>query len=159
MSNAAMDRWSTDDPCKLVGQLASSIRPGLWINLLVRDINAAVGFQVDVLGARAVYSDSAFAIMSFGDSYWMLHSEATYSAHPIGPGLRATPARGTGCELRLQNCDPDEAEKRAHDRNAKVIAATTDKPHGLRECFLLDSDGYVWVPSILNPSDRASHID
>ena len=143
-----MDRWGSDDPCNLVDQLASSIRPGLWMNLLVRNIDIAVDFQVSVLGARTVYVDSAFAIMSFGDSYWMLHSEATYSAHPMGTGLRATATRGTGCELRLQNCDPDIAEERARGRNAKVMQATVDRPHGLRECFLVDGDGYVWVPSI-----------
>jgi hypothetical protein len=27
-----------------------------------------------------------------------------------------------------------------------VLAASADKPHGLRECFLADPDGYVWVP-------------
>jgi hypothetical protein len=23
-----------------------------------------------------------------------------------------------------------------------------DKPHGLRECVLLDDDGYCWVPGV-----------
>ena len=57
MSDATMDRWSVDDPCKRVDQLATSIRPRLWINLLVRDVNAAIGFQVNVLGARNIYAD------------------------------------------------------------------------------------------------------
>jgi hypothetical protein len=27
-----------------------------------------------------------------------------------------------------------------------VLAGTMDKPHGLRECILIDDDGYAWVP-------------
>lgn len=154
MNNPAMDRWATDDPCELVDQLAKSIRPGLWMNLLVRDIDIAVDFQVGVLGARAVYVDSAFAIMSFGDSYWMLHSDATYSTHPIGAGLQAATIRGAGCELRLQNCDPDNAEERARSRNVEVMEATSNKPHGLRECFLVDGDGYVWAPSVASRKNK-----
>jgi hypothetical protein len=23
-----------------------------------------------------------------------------------------------------------------------------DKPHGLRECIIIDDDGYVWVPGV-----------
>jgi catechol 2,3-dioxygenase-like lactoylglutathione lyase family enzyme len=154
-----MERWTSDDPCELVDQLAESIRPGLWLNLLVRDIDDAVDFQVDVLGARAVYVDRAFAIMLFEDTYWMLHSEDTYSEHPIRADLRATIARGTGCELRLQNCDPDQAEARARLRNGRVMEPTKNKPHGLRECFLVDGDGYVWVPSILKHSDISAPME
>jgi hypothetical protein len=29
-----------------------------------------------------------------------------------------------------------------------VLAETQDKPHGLRECYLVDPDGYVWVPGV-----------
>ena len=30
----------------------------------------------------------------------------------------------------------------------KVLVGTTDKPHGLREAYLVDADGYVWVPDV-----------
>ena len=30
----------------------------------------------------------------------------------------------------------------------KVLVGTTDKPHGLREAYLVDDDGYVWVPDV-----------
>ena len=29
-----------------------------------------------------------------------------------------------------------------------VLAGAMDKPHGLREVYLLDQDGYLWVPGI-----------
>ena len=54
--------------------------------------------------------------------------------------------RGAGAELRLYGLDPDAAEARARARGDAVLAASADKPHGLRECFLVDPDGYVWVP-------------
>ena len=144
-----MDRWSTDDPCQLVDELASSIGPGLWLNLLVRSIEDAIDFEESVLGARTVYKDPAFAIMTFGESFWMLHSETTYSDHPIAAVLGRGPFKGAGCEIRLQGCDPDTAETRANAKNYQVLAVSADKPHWLRETFLLDSDGYVWVPSVL----------
>ena len=28
----------------------------------------------------------------------------------------------------------------------KVISKSQDKPHGLRECYIIDSAGYCWVP-------------
>jgi hypothetical protein len=33
------------------------------------------------------------------------------------------------------------------------LAASEDKPHGLRECYLLDPEGYVWVPGRPLPPD------
>jgi hypothetical protein len=30
----------------------------------------------------------------------------------------------------------------------KVLVETADKPHGLREAYLVDGDGYVWVPDV-----------
>ena len=28
------------------------------------------------------------------------------------------------------------------------LAGAMDKPHGLREAFLIDADGYLWVPGV-----------
>ena len=28
----------------------------------------------------------------------------------------------------------------------EVLEPASDKPHGLREAYILDADGYVWVP-------------
>jgi uncharacterized glyoxalase superfamily protein PhnB len=35
---------------------------------------------------------------------------------------------------------------RALKHGFKVISKTQDKPHGLRECYIIDSEGYCWVP-------------
>ena len=29
-----------------------------------------------------------------------------------------------------------------------VLAGAIDKPHGLRECVIVDDEGYVWVPGV-----------
>jgi hypothetical protein len=29
-----------------------------------------------------------------------------------------------------------------------VLANAQDKPHGLREAFIIDADGYLWVPDM-----------
>lgn len=141
-----MDRWKRDDPCRNVNDLARALPNGLWLNLLTADLEAAIGFQTDILGCEAIYRDAAFAIMRFGGTVWMLHSDASYSSHPFG-GIVAR--RGAGCEIRLQGCAPDAAEARARAAGFAVMAATKDKPHGLRETFLIDLDGYVWVPCTL----------
>jgi len=53
-----------------------------------------------------------------------------------------------GVELRIHGLDPDTAEKSARDRGDLVISGATDKKHGLREAYILDPDGYLWVPDI-----------
>ena len=61
--------------------------------------------------------------------------------------MRDLAGRGAGVELRLYGVDPDQAEARARAAGQVVLAGSADKPHGLRECYLLDEDGYTWVPS------------
>ena len=60
----------------------------------------------------------------------------------------ATP-RGLGIELRVYNRRPRcKAENRARAAGFTVLAGSMDKPHGLRECMILDDEGYLWVPSV-----------
>lgn len=151
-----MERWRHDDPCAGVKELAGSIATGLWLNLLVEDLAAAVDFQTDVLGAEAIYQESGFAIMRHGGSFWMLHADATYAGHPMTMSVRSSLTRGAGCEIRVQGCDPDQAEARARKRGFEVLATTRDKPHALREVYLADPDGYVWVPSVLRRDEKAT---
>ena len=56
--------------------------------------------------------------------------------------------RGVGVELRLHGCDPDAAAARAKAGGHHVVAEPADKPHGLREAYIADPDGYVWVPDV-----------
>lgn len=121
---------------------------GLTLNLLVREIERARTFQLEVLGADEVYADEDIGVYRFREAEWMLHADHTYDGHPLHGTLAETPVRGIGAELRLHGRDPDDAEAAAHRLGFVVLQGTMDKPHGLRECYLVDADGYLWVPDI-----------
>ena len=118
------------------------------VNLLVRDVAAAVEFATAVLEAEVIYADPDFAVLRAVSSEWMLHADHTYDKHPLSGSLDETRHRGVGIELRLHGLDPDAAEARAREAGAIVLAGSMDKPHGLRECYILDPDGYLWVPDV-----------
>ena len=123
---------------------------GLGINLLVRDVVRSVAFAKDVLGAVTVYADADFAVLQYRSgrtaAEWMLHADGTYHANPLLPLLDDSAPRGLGAEIRLYDCDPDAAVARAKAHGHHVLAEAGDKPHGLREAYILDPDGYCWVP-------------
>lgn len=121
---------------------------GLGVNLLVRDVAASVEFAQTVLGVESVYTDADFAVLRYGQAEWMLHADHTYEDHPLHGFVAALEGRGAGAELRLHDCDPDKAEAAARGANHTVLAGAADKPHGLREAYILDPDGYCWVPDI-----------
>jgi len=125
-----------------------SLGPGLGVNLLVRDVAVAAAFQTAVFGARVDWREADFAIVSTCGAQWMLHGDRAYRAHPLGRAVAGAPARGAGVELRLYGADPDAAAARAEAVGGVVLAPPLDKPHGLREAFVIDPDGYVWVPSV-----------
>jgi hypothetical protein len=52
-------------------------------------------------------------------------------------------------ELRVYGCDPAAAEAAALRLGFRVIVTTTVKGHGLREAFIIDADGYCWVPAVV----------
>lgn len=120
---------------------------GFGVNLLVRDINASVVFATRVLGADVIYKDADFAVLRRDGAQWLLHADHTYEDNPLHGFVAGDAARGAGVELRLYDCDPDAAEAAARAGGHTVLAGATDKPHGLREAYLLDDDGYCWVAS------------
>ncbi len=120
----------------------------LTINLLVRNMAAAVDFQTSVLAADIVYTDPDIAILRACGAEWMLHADHTYLENRMYDLISQTDTRGVGAEIRLHGCDPDQAARRAHQFGYPVFAEPKDKPHGLRECYLQDPDGYMWVPDI-----------
>ncbi len=126
---------------------------GFGINLLVEDMERAISFQTGVLKAEVVYSDPDFAVLRGYGAEWMLHADHTYKDHPLHGSLSPEIPRGIGVELRLHDCDPDAAEARAVDLGYTVLAGSMDKPHGLREAYLLDDDGYLWVPDVPLPKE------
>ena len=142
-----MSKKRTGDPWMPAPRYARTLK-GLTVNLLVRDIAAALPFHRQVLGATLIYSDPDIAVLRGTDAEWMLHADHTYDAHPLHAALVKATTRGLGAELRLHGRDPDEAEKQARRLGFDVIEASADKAHGLREVFLRDADGYVWVPDV-----------
>ncbi len=137
----------TGEPWMPAREYGQSLR-GLTLNLLVKDIPTALAFQRDVLGASVVYSDPDFAVCSGFGSEWMLHADHTYDKHPMGSSFPHGQPRGAGIELRLHGCHPDKAEAAARQLGFEVLSPSTDKGHGLRETYIRDHDGYIWVPDI-----------
>jgi catechol 2,3-dioxygenase-like lactoylglutathione lyase family enzyme len=129
---------------------------GLGINLLVREIEPALDFAREVLNATVVHSDPDFAVLRHDGAEWMLHADHTYSDHPLTGSLSEDLPRGIGAELRLHGRDPDDAEAVARKLGYTVLDGTADKPHGLREVYILDPDGYLWVPDVALPADQSS---
>ncbi len=121
---------------------------GFGVNMLVRDVARSVGFLAEVLGVEVVYNDRDFAVCRHRGAEWMLHSDASYHSNPLLSLTGDGAIRGAGLELRLYGIDPDAAAARAEAAGHVVLQAAQDKPHGLREAFLVDPDGYVWVPSV-----------
>lgn len=121
---------------------------GFGINLLVSNTERTAEFLQHVIGFEVLRLSADYAVLKHRGRLYQLHADGTYGNHPLLSVLPENGLRGAGVELRLFDIDPDEAEKRAVDGNYTVLQSTADKPHGLRECFLLDPDGYCWVPSI-----------
>lgn len=120
---------------------------GIGISLLVTDVAAAVDFSLKILKATTMYADDSFAIMKHGESVWMLHADGTYHSNPMLGLVQGQDGRGRGVELRLYDQDPDEAEAAARKAGYDVLFESLNKPHGLRECYILDPDGFCWVLS------------
>jgi uncharacterized glyoxalase superfamily protein PhnB len=121
---------------------------GLGFNLIVRDVPRAVKFAVDVLGATPFFATDMFAAMKLNGADFMFHHDSTYRNNPLSGIIAAADARGVGIELHVYGCDPDTAESNARAGGWTVLAGCLDKPHGLRECMILDDEGYCWIPSV-----------
>jgi catechol 2,3-dioxygenase-like lactoylglutathione lyase family enzyme len=120
---------------------------GLGINLLVRDVPATCARLTGVFGLSAHRVSADFAILRYGTALFQLHADGTYGANPYAALLPESGPRGAGCELRLYDSDPDAAAGRAAAHDMHLLQPPTDKPHGLREAYLICPDGYAWVPS------------
>jgi uncharacterized glyoxalase superfamily protein PhnB len=126
---------------------------GLGFNLLVRDVPRAVRFATDVLGATAFFANDRFAAMKLNGGDFMFHHDSTYKDNELFGIVQGAEARGIGVELRIYGCDPDLAEANARAGGWTVLAGSIDKPHGLRECMVIDDEGYVWIPSVHLPKE------
>lgn len=120
---------------------------GFGINLLTRDVAAECAFLERCLGFQTTRANADFAILRRGEMVMMLHHDRTYKGHPSIDLLPEAGARGAGAELHLYDCNPDRAVRAAEAAGGAILQEPRDKPHGLREAFILSPAGYVWVPS------------
>ncbi|RWA60454.1 glyoxalase/bleomycin resistance/extradiol dioxygenase family protein [Mesorhizobium sp.] len=141
----AMKRSKT--PWMKAEDFGRSLPHGLGVNLLVTDMAAMEAFCHDVLGARIIYADEDFAAIELLGSIFMLHADHSYLDNSMTGVIAGAETRGAGIELRLYGADPDAVEKKAAAFGHIVLAGSIDKPHGLRECYIVGPDGYVFVPS------------
>ena len=119
--------------------------PGFCANLLVRDVARSLPFYRDCLGAVVRYVDDEFAALVLGGTPLMLHRDSTYETHPWHGELAAgTPARPR-CGAAAVRRRPGPAGGTAEAAGGTIVADAADKPHGWREAFLADPDGYVWA--------------
>ncbi|MDF1802520.1 VOC family protein [Thalassovita sp.] len=135
-----------DDETVSAEEFGASLR-GLGVNIIVTDVLRTAKFLTQVFGITGHRLGPDFAIVRYGDQVFQLHSDGTFGGHPLHGLLPESPPRGTGIELRLYDTDPDNAAAKAETAGGMVLQPPTDKPHGLRECVILDADGYAWVPS------------
>jgi catechol 2,3-dioxygenase-like lactoylglutathione lyase family enzyme len=137
---------SSDTP--LTGRQYGQSLTGLGLNLIVKDVTRAIHFATEVLGATLFFRTDAFAAMKLLGADYMLHTPDTYRGNELHATLISDAPRGVGIELRCYSVDPDQAEAKARALGYTILAGSIDKtPHGLRECMILDDDGYVWIPS------------
>jgi catechol 2,3-dioxygenase-like lactoylglutathione lyase family enzyme len=137
----------TGEPWMAAPDYGRSLK-ALTLDLLVHDVDRALRFHREVLGAEVVYSDPDFAVVRANGGEWMLHADHTYEGHPMAAVVGAATQRGAGIILRVHGCDPDKAEQAALRCGFKNLASVKDKPHGLREMYCVDPDGYVWAPDV-----------
>ncbi|EDQ31704.1 hypothetical protein HPDFL43_17840 [Hoeflea phototrophica DFL-43] len=135
------------EPWMSAEDFGRSLPRGVGVNLLVADIGAQVAFCRDCLGAMVLDHDEDFAAIELCGSVFMLHADHSYASHPMSGIVAGAESRGAGVELRVYGLDPDKVEARAESQGHHVLAGSIDKPHGLRECFVVDPEGYIWVPS------------
>ena len=122
---------------------------GFTINALSADVSRALLFQHQVLQAEVLHQDQDLLILRGYGSNWMVHADHTYDKHPLLADTENQSRRGAGVELRVHGCDPDGAVERAKQHGFRVLDGPRDQPdHGLREAYIIDDDGYVWVPDV-----------
>ena len=132
---------------------------GVGINILVKNAKTHAEQLHEVLGVEIIRAEDAFSLVAapcFGKpsdevpvtSLFQIHADFTYHANPYLNHLPENEARGIGVELHLFECEPDKAAAKAEKHpDWTVLQEPTDKPHGVRETYLLDGHGYCWVAS------------
>ncbi|WP_281992804.1 VOC family protein [Sulfitobacter geojensis] len=120
---------------------------GIGLNLLVRDVATQIAFLETVFDMKPFQPTADFAIMTYGEQVFQIHADGTYHSNPLLGLLPENPPRGGGIEIRLYDTDPEAACAKAEAAGGSVLQEPMDKPHGLREAYILCENGYAWVPS------------
>ena len=136
------------DPWKSASEYSRDLS-GLTVNLLVEDINLSIHFLQKIIKAKIVYQDPDFAAIEGFGSSWCLHSYHTYASHPYMNVIINSNPKGLGIELRVIGCDPERGEEEGRKENYIILSNSMNKVHGMRECNILDNNGFCWVPSII----------
>ncbi len=137
----------TKDPWMPADAFGRSLPRGVGINLLVPEIAPMEEFCRIVLGARTIHADEDFAAIELLGSLFMLHADHSYADHEMAGAFAGVEVRGAGLEIRIYGADPDAVEALAREQGHIVLAGSLDKPHGLRECYIVGPSGYVFVPT------------
>ena len=120
---------------------------GFGLNFLVTDVKRTAAFLESVFGMATKRLSTDFAILTHGENLLQFHADSTYHSNPLLGLLPENPPRGAGLEIRLYECDPEHAAAQCVAAGGTLLQAPADKPHGLREAYILCHDGYAWVPS------------
>ncbi|WP_293441370.1 glyoxalase [Planktotalea sp.] len=120
---------------------------GLGLNILVCDVIAQAEFLSAVFDMKAHRVSGDFAIMTYGDQVFQLHSDGTYHSHLLLSLLPEAGARGGGAQFHLFATDPDVAASKADAHGGHILQEPTNKPHSLLEACILCANGYAWVAS------------
>lgn len=126
-----------------------ALLPQFTVNLIVRDMERALGFYRQVLQAHVHYFDPDFAALRVMSTELMLHTDHTYEQNPWSASLKNGQLRGLGVELRLLGMNPEEVAERARSFNA-VFKDVSARGHGWREVLIRDPDGYVWGVGVIH---------
>jgi catechol 2,3-dioxygenase-like lactoylglutathione lyase family enzyme len=116
------------------------------LHLFVRDLDAARGFYVDLLGFSPVY-----------ESDWFLSVDAGAGVHVCCNARRddyadwGTGGRGTKVEFRVP--DVDAVHERLSRFGVPFDFPPEDKPWGLRSFGVRDPEGYrIWFSTPVTPA-------
>jgi hypothetical protein len=116
---------------------------GLAVRLLVRDLENAVLFQREVLGARVAGAGAGEALVHGAGGTWRLRADRSEAVGALRDIVALVVRRGAGIELRVNVADPAACETRARELGFGVLTPVRDVG-GVLETQLVDGDGYVW---------------
>jgi len=128
-------------------------------HVVVRDLDAALAFYKDALGAVELYRSpfseefGEYASVRIWDSIVMLSTDLEHPS-PEKPELAfaASPERlgGTTCVFQVSVPDPDRVYQRAIDSGALPAMPLADRFWGDRYGWLRDPFGHLWAICSIN---------